>query len=297
MRIKRSRPRGVVVSGLLVAAVAGLGACGSGGGGSGSSSAAAAGGGGGGVVSGGVVEVGLIDPVSGVLPFPSVAVGARAAANYVNKSLGGIGGHQVQIVSCNTDGTPETNVSCANGFVQDKVSFVIDGFDLSSGSELPVLDSAKIPTIGSIADNTTANLSKTSFYFGPASQAFSVGPLYVLHKEGVKAVAFAAPDDATDQAYFNLDILPVGRQLGMSVSVVYYPASTGANWQVIAASLEAKKPQLAGLAAGMPSAAFDALAERVRILVDQPWDAAVMPPGSDCRRREMSAGHFRSRTW
>jgi hypothetical protein len=31
----------------------------------------------------------------------------------------------------------------------------------------------------------------------------------------------------------------------------------------------------------MPSAAFDALVERVRILVDQPWDAAVMPPGSD----------------
>jgi hypothetical protein len=27
---------------------------------------------------------------------------------------------------------------------------------------------------------------------------------------------------------------------------------------------------------GMPSAAFDALVERVRILVDQPWDATVM---------------------
>jgi hypothetical protein len=32
---------------------------------------------------------------------------------------------------------------------------------------------------------------------------------------------------------------------------------------------------------GIPPAAFDALVERVRVLVDQPWDAAVMPPGSD----------------
>jgi hypothetical protein len=32
---------------------------------------------------------------------------------------------------------------------------------------------------------------------------------------------------------------------------------------------------------GIPSAAFDALVDRVRVLVDQPWDAAVMPPGRD----------------
>jgi hypothetical protein len=32
---------------------------------------------------------------------------------------------------------------------------------------------------------------------------------------------------------------------------------------------------------GMPPAAFDALVERVIALVDAPWDAAVMPPGTD----------------
>jgi hypothetical protein len=32
---------------------------------------------------------------------------------------------------------------------------------------------------------------------------------------------------------------------------------------------------------GMPSAAFDALVTRVVVLVDEPWDAAVMPPGGD----------------
>jgi hypothetical protein len=30
---------------------------------------------------------------------------------------------------------------------------------------------------------------------------------------------------------------------------------------------------------GLPGAAFDALLQRVADLVDEPWDATVMPPG------------------
>lgn len=32
---------------------------------------------------------------------------------------------------------------------------------------------------------------------------------------------------------------------------------------------------------GLPAAAFDALVERVVDLVNEPWDASVMPPGDD----------------
>jgi hypothetical protein len=32
---------------------------------------------------------------------------------------------------------------------------------------------------------------------------------------------------------------------------------------------------------GLPAAAFDALVQRVVDLVDEPWDASVMPPGDD----------------
>jgi hypothetical protein len=32
---------------------------------------------------------------------------------------------------------------------------------------------------------------------------------------------------------------------------------------------------------GLPGAAFDALLKRVADLVEEPWDAAVMPPGKD----------------
>jgi hypothetical protein len=32
---------------------------------------------------------------------------------------------------------------------------------------------------------------------------------------------------------------------------------------------------------GLPGAAFDALLQRVVDLAEEPWDAAVMPPGKD----------------
>jgi hypothetical protein len=43
---------------------------------------------------------------------------------------------------------------------------------------------------------------------------------------------------------------------------------------------------------GLPSGAFDALVERVVQLVEEPWDAVVMPPGDDpsYRRAVFGAG-------
>jgi hypothetical protein len=44
---------------------------------------------------------------------------------------------------------------------------------------------------------------------------------------------------------------------------------------------------------GLPGAAFDALLARVTDLVDEPWDATVMPPGRDpaYRRCVFGAGY------
>lgn len=44
---------------------------------------------------------------------------------------------------------------------------------------------------------------------------------------------------------------------------------------------------------GLPGAAFDALLDRVTDLVDEPWDATVMPPGRDpaYRRSVFGAGY------
>ena len=41
---------------------------------------------------------------------------------------------------------------------------------------------------------------------------------------------------------------------------------------------------------GLPSAAFDALVERVVDLVDEPWDAVVMTRGGDLAYRQVTFG-------
>ncbi len=41
---------------------------------------------------------------------------------------------------------------------------------------------------------------------------------------------------------------------------------------------------------GLPSEAFDALLDRVVELVDEPWDAVVMPPGNDPAYRQSVFG-------
>ena len=44
---------------------------------------------------------------------------------------------------------------------------------------------------------------------------------------------------------------------------------------------------------GLPRAAFDALVARVAVLVDEPWDAAVIPPANDpaYRRTVFGSGY------
>ncbi len=41
---------------------------------------------------------------------------------------------------------------------------------------------------------------------------------------------------------------------------------------------------------GLPSEAFDALLDRVLELVDEPWDAVLMPPGNDPAYRQAVFG-------
>ena len=41
---------------------------------------------------------------------------------------------------------------------------------------------------------------------------------------------------------------------------------------------------------GLPSEAFDALLDRVMELVEEPWDAVVMPPGDDPAYRRAMFG-------
>jgi branched-chain amino acid transport system substrate-binding protein len=194
----------------------------------------------------------MIDPVSGPAPYPNSGFGAQGAVKYVNTLLHGVAGRPVSLVICQTDGTPETNVNCANSFVQAGVVAVVNGYEAGAGAELPVLHSAGIPLVGQIAKDATSDHDPKSYFFGPPDAAFAVGPLQLMAQKHLKNVAFGAINIPSYHAYFNTDILPAAARLGLSASVSYYDPSNP-NWSVVAATLASKQAQISGLVAAPQS--------------------------------------------
>ena len=75
--------------------------------------------------------------------------------------LGGIGGRPIEVDVCEGDGSPETAINCANGFVSNNVPIVIDAVDQSMGAAVPILGSANIPIVGTLAARSSPTLRST----------------------------------------------------------------------------------------------------------------------------------------
>src|ERR1700685_2942880 len=59
---------------------------------------------------------------------------AEAAVDYVNDNLGGIKGRPLKLTHCESLGTPDSVITCANPAVDDKADVVIKGVDVAGGS-------------------------------------------------------------------------------------------------------------------------------------------------------------------
>lgn len=189
--------------------------------------------------------------------------GLKGGAYYVNKVLGGVHGHPIQLVKCSSDGTPADEVNCANKFVSDHVVAVFDDYDAGFASEHPILARAGIPIFGvEAADFADENSPAHDTWFGPPEQAFAVGPLQIFHQKGLNNISLTLENAPSSVQYVNGAIDPVAKKLGMQVHVVYYPASSP-NWSVISASLLATHPQLTGIIAG-PEGVCDSLIGALR---------------------------------
>jgi branched-chain amino acid transport system substrate-binding protein len=119
---------------------------------------------------------------------PGIPAGANAAADYINKELGGVNGHPVKVLACNGMNAPENDTACATRFVNSGVVDVVGLDGLWGTNGQPIVAKAGII-------NQTTPLSAGEFT-GATSFPFDGGPLagagavasYVLSK-GWKSVA------------------------------------------------------------------------------------------------------------
>lgn len=97
---------------------------------------------------------------------------AKAFAAKVNGE-GGIGGRELQVLTCNDKFDPNEAANCAREAVSEKVAAVVGGFSAFGDAIVPVLEAAGIPYLGNVAATANELGSKVSFPLaaGPLSIA------------------------------------------------------------------------------------------------------------------------------
>lgn len=209
------------------------------------------------------ILIGVAEPDRGANSLGAdMGPGLNGGLYYVNSVLGGINGHPIKTVMCNSDGTPSVEVNCANTFVSDGVAAVFDDYDYGFAAEHPILARAKIPIFGVEAADSQDDTSSYDYFFGPPEEAFAVGPLQVFHQNGFNKISLTIANTPSSVQYVDTAINPVAKKLGMNVQVTYYDASS-ANFSVIASTLLSSNPQLTGIIAG-PESDCTSLLEALR---------------------------------
>lgn len=233
---------------VLVASIVALAACGS----SGDDDAAASGssasaGSSKPALTGEKLTLGFGDPGLGAAAYPEVAAAGKAAIWYVNNVLGGIKGRPLDLIDCQTDGAPETAIPCANKFVAANVPAVVDGYDAGMGAEYPILKSAQIPIIGTVAGNSVTDVAPigTAFYFVGPQASTAVGFLQAFKEQGLKTAALALTDAQASRSYVDRTLAPLAKKLGIDFSPIYVSGTT-ANFVTVAATEISTKADVVG---------------------------------------------------
>ncbi|MBS44322.1 MAG: hypothetical protein CMH83_14385 [Nocardioides sp.] len=226
-------------AGALTLAVA-LAACGDGGGGDADAS---------GGLEGEAVVIGVQSPDTGASAYPQSTYGAEAAVWYVNNELGGINGAPLEMDLCSGDGTPETGVKCANDFVAADVPVVFDAYDqVSTGAMTPILKSAEIPIVGTLAGQGVAESEAypTAFYFSGPLETSALGMVKILSELGKSSASLAVNDVPSSHGYVDELVKPLGEAVGVDVEAVYADVDN-INYQVLAATELSEEPDVAGV--------------------------------------------------
>ena len=130
------------------------------------------------------VKVLTFAPVnSQVISFPEALTMAKVAGDWIN-AHGGINGHPLQVITCDTQDIQAQTAACAREAVSDKVVAVVGGFDIYGNQYIPILQAAGIPIIGQLASGAI-DVARTS------TVSFPITPLFAVNTTAASALAVA----------------------------------------------------------------------------------------------------------
>jgi branched-chain amino acid transport system substrate-binding protein len=138
------------------------------------------------------------------------------AADYVNNELGGIAGRPIELVSCETDNSPESVLSCASDLIGAAPVLVIHGPDYAGAAATETYAAADMPLIGGAAFIPQEFTAPNRVLFQGWSASLFPGMAYFaateLDAENIVAIGF---DDPQNQAILAAFMNPVMQRLGL----------------------------------------------------------------------------------
>ena len=166
------------------------------------------------------VKIGFVNQSEGTPSFAGPLAAAKVAVEYVNSKLGGIGGHPLELVDCNTGLDPDSNQKCAQQMVNDdSIKVITTQFVLGSDAFWPVLEQAGLVGLEGTPLNPTDLTS-------PAAIAFSPGPAlvvgladYAVKILGAKSLTIVAEANSGGQAVID-NVKAVPQLAGIDVKSV-----------------------------------------------------------------------------
>lgn len=124
--------------------------------------------------------------------WPNARTAAEAAVAKIN-SDGGVGGRKIEMVFCDSQGTPAGLAKCGQEAVREQVIAVVGGFLTSSSALISVLESADIAWLGSPGTDNAEYSSDVVFEMG-GQLAWQAGAAHMAAKSGCKSLAIYPPD-------------------------------------------------------------------------------------------------------
>ena len=147
------------------------------------------------VATGARVKVGFVsDGRSDVVDNTAELTAAEAAAGYVNHYLGGVAGHPIDLVTCESHQTPAGATACATKMVDEKVVAVLNGVTGQGGPLFSGLAGSNIPLIVFASLDQDTVLKPGAFVLTNTFGSIISGPAALAHSDGVRRAAVLVID-------------------------------------------------------------------------------------------------------
>lgn len=158
---------------------------------------------------------------SQVTSLPFMKTAAQAAVDEVN-AAGGIGGKDVELLTCNDKYDPNESLRCAQKAVKEKAVAVVGSLTGFGAQVLPVLEQAKIPSIGADAITPYDAKSPMSFLLDPGVPGYAAMPAVAKKSLGATkllALHIEGPSAGTNQEFFEAGSKLAGTEIVGDVKI------------------------------------------------------------------------------